>query len=784
MKYQRFHWPSVIVLVIILVSGCTALGTARYDQLYGTAEPGEREVATLPPNTIDYWSQVKPIVENRCVVCHGCYDAPCQLKMSSIEGIERGASPDKVYNSSRLKAAPLTRLFEDAHSVTEWRMKGFQPVLNKHTDTLEANREASVIYRMLELKQQNPLPAVQQLPDSFDLKLNRKQVCTAPDKFDSYASKNPLWGMPYALPGLAPEEQDILTSWIEQGATYTRRAPLPDEFTARISRWEQFLNGSSLKQQLASRYIYEHLSFGHLYFPAAEVLHFFRLVRSATPPGQAIEIIASRRPYDAPAVDRVYYRLQEVVNTIVEKAHMPYALDDKRMQRWQELFVDADYTVTALPSYDAKTASNPFVTFAELPVTSRYKFMLDEAEFTISTFIKGPVCRGQVALDVIDDNFWVFFVDPDREGVRELEEFLAGEAQSLVLPASTDKKPIYQWRQYKKQQTGFLARKDQFLADYSSQSRQLSLEIIWDGNGVNPNASLTIYRNFDSATIDKGMLGQTPKTAWLVDYTLLERIQYLLVVGYDVYGSLSHQLTTRLYMDFLRMEGESNFLLLLPEATRLKERDFWYRNAKENVKAYVSSPVFEAHIEPDIDYRTDDPKQELYAMLRKRLLDVLPTTHQMESVKNAGIRSQLDRLTTLEGTPATLNSETTFLQVNTNSGSEYFTLLRNSAYSNMTSLLGSDKNRLPEEDTFSVMPGIVGAYPNAFLLVDETEMADLVDAMSKLQKESDYAGLMDTYGVRRTNNNFWKYSDDLHEALRAADPVIYGVLDYGRLENR
>ena len=42
-----------------------------------------------------------------------------------------------------------------------------------------------------------------------------------------------------------------------------------------------------------------------------------------------------------------------------------------------------------------------------LPVRSRYRFMLEEAQFTLMGFIKGPVCRGQVALDVIEDRFWI-----------------------------------------------------------------------------------------------------------------------------------------------------------------------------------------------------------------------------------------------------------------------------------------------------------------------------------------------------------------------------------------
>ena len=91
---------------------------------------------------------------------------------------------------------------------------------------------------------------------------------------------------------------------------------------------------------------------------------------------------------------------------------MPYALNDARMARLKALFIDAPYEVGALPSYEAAVASNPFVAFRELPVESRYRLMLEEAQFTLMGFIKGPVCRGQVAVDVINDHFWVMFEQP------------------------------------------------------------------------------------------------------------------------------------------------------------------------------------------------------------------------------------------------------------------------------------------------------------------------------------------------------------------------------------
>ena len=169
----------------------------------------------------------------------------------------------------------MSRLYQDAQTPAQWRNKGFFPVLNEFDDTPEANREAGVMYRLLRLKQDNPLPKVTQLPESFDLSLNRKQFCAQPDTFDKYARKHPLWGMPYALPAMSGAEEDVLMRWIEQGAPYTARAPMDPVYKAYIDEWETFLNGNSLKAQLSARYIFEHLAFAHLYFSEVDKLRFF-----------------------------------------------------------------------------------------------------------------------------------------------------------------------------------------------------------------------------------------------------------------------------------------------------------------------------------------------------------------------------------------------------------------------------------------------------------------------------------------------------------------------------
>ena len=78
-----------------------------------------------------------------------------------------------------------------------------------------------------------------------------------------------------------------------------------------------------------------------------------------------------------------------------------------------------------------KSSANPFVAFEQIPPRSRYQFLLDNAHYILMTFIHGPVCKGQIALNVIDDHFWVMFMDPDHDlsvGLSRFSEALQRQA--------------------------------------------------------------------------------------------------------------------------------------------------------------------------------------------------------------------------------------------------------------------------------------------------------------------------------------------------------------------
>ena len=111
-------------------------------------EPLKPVSVEIPAQKVDYLKEVKPILDNRCVVCHSCYNSPCQLKLSSFEGLDRGSSKEKVYLGERLKAQDPSRLFIDAQTTQQWREKGFTSVINSDSET---NTNNSLMLLLLDL---------------------------------------------------------------------------------------------------------------------------------------------------------------------------------------------------------------------------------------------------------------------------------------------------------------------------------------------------------------------------------------------------------------------------------------------------------------------------------------------------------------------------------------------------------------------------------------------------------------------------------------------------------
>jgi ferredoxin len=789
----------VIATVCLSVAACAP---TRPDNAIRLAQIDQGLLQTLPEETISFTADVRPVLERRCVVCHGCYDAPCQLKLSSPEGIGRGASKEKVYDGARFMTMSPTRLYIDANTTREWREKGFHSVLNEGTTSAENNLNQSVMYKMLHLKEQNPQARSGRLSDEFDLALDRTQTCPTADEFDAYAARFPDQGMPFAMPNLSDEEFRTLVHWLAQGAPMPDPKPPSPPAARQIDRWERFLNGTGNKQRLVARYLYEHLFLAHIHFNGSGDREFYRLVRSRTGPGQPIDEIPTVRPYDDPGPVS-YYRLRRYPGDIVAKTHLVYPLSDKRMARFRRLFLVPDYEVTELPGWDPAIAANPFKAFKAIPPRSRYEFLLDDARYFIDGFIKGPVCRGMIALNVIEDRFWVVFVDPDRDSTLDRPEFLERMSNYLEIPSAQGERVslLGAWNDYRVLQQRYADERFKQFAAMGKLDVTDAMDFLWDGDGENPNAALTVFRHFDSASVDFGFVGDYPETAWVIDFPLLERIHYLLVAGFNVFGNLGHQLNTRLYMDFLRMEGEDTFLSFLPTSHRKAIRDGWYQGMRAGMEMEIGET--DAWMAKDVvtGYVTSDPQREFYQHMERKLAKVLGNSDTINRcdqppchAKGAGADKRradeaMHRIAATRGGVLAAFPDVTFIRVTRNrkpANDLAYTVIRNKAYKNVTSMFQDEEDsetRDYSKDSLTVVDWLEGSYPNFFFVVDVDEIDRFADDYVSLKTEDDFERLVSRYGTRRTNPGFWSTADWFHDAYRRDQPIQAGLFDLNRYQN-
>jgi hypothetical protein len=749
-----------------------------------------RRLATLPVVTLmlaasasaqEAAPPVQDVLNKRCVVCHGCYDAPCQLKLSSPDGWARGASKQKVYDSSRLEDAPMTRLGIDARTVPAWRQKGFFSVTDRASGQ-------SVLEKLLRAGRDTPFKLGAPLPDGIDISTLRKNVCAADDEIGEYLDNHAQGGMPFAMAPLPDDDFQGLLTWAAQGAPGPAASPeLPKNVKGQVDAFEEFLNGDALRTQLVARYLYEHLFLAHLHLEKDDPRRFFRLIRSRTPPGETPEDIATRRPFDDPG-GPFFYRLVPLEGTILHKEHMVYQIGPRRLDRYRQLFLDDTWTLDALPPYSTAAGGNPLSTFRAIPARSRYDFLLDDALYFVRSFIRGPVCYGQVAVNVIEDRFWVSFLDPDADLSVTDPAYLERAIPILELPVAQSEskvsdrlKSFLQLGPVKYQ----ALRQSRYARKYAAHGGP-DYSDIWDGGGHNPDARLTVYRNFSSASVTSGFTGSIPETAWVIDFPLFERIYYNLVAGFDVFGNVEHQLTTRIYMDSLRREGERIFLSFLPPDKRLPLHESWYQGQLVKLLDLWKESTLDETSPTGIAFQGSDPKAEFLTRLLEIEPRLWPVTDPVNRCKGSAcapadtIAGRLRPLTVTPAPFAKFLPDIAVLLVETAAGQEIFSLVHDEAHSNVAFIFNEDLRREPEKDSLTIVPGQFSSYPNFVFKVAMDRLSDFVASVTAIRTQDDYLAVIKAYGIRRTHPDFWQTYDRIQAALNTQDAVEAGLLDLNR----
>jgi len=749
---------------------------------------------------VDYLRDVRPVLERRCVVCHSCYNSPCQLKMSSFEGVDRGATKALVYDAERLEAADPTRLFVDAQSTSAWQTQhGFHSVTQSR---VAGGFNDSTLITLLDAKRRQPYSAGEYRPE-YD-----ETTCPEDhDEVESYLDEHPERGMPYGFPPLEAAEFETVAQWLQQGAEgpdaeQQRRLMTPSpEARRQIEAWETFLNDRDAKHVMTARYLYEHLFLAHIRFEGTDG-EFYELVRSRTASPDAVGIIPTLRPYDDPGTGPFYYRFRRLHATIVHKTHMVLTLDAKELARLRSRFIDTPWSEPPyVMDYDTVRSANPFATFEQIPAAVRYGFLLDHAEYIIRTFIRGPVCKGQVALNVINDHFWVMFLDPESDLSLRYPNLLGFNKAALSLPTERGSDfPAYRLLsdKYIDRAIAYYKTREQFYALVYTDG--LGYDAIWKGAEADDAPLLTVYRHFDSASVHRGALGDLPKTVWVIDYPLFERIYYALVAGFDVFGNIGHQTNVRRYMDRLRVEGESYFLDFMPK----RERDGLFHEWNRNLSPLVENKLFyePSKMPTAVAYATDDHKREFVEELVEHRLrkdtgiafDPLNYFHAgerhpdlPERYQSAADYIQAFRAVSKPGTAfiRTVNgrqSNLAYVRVRMPEGEKdiVFSIVINRWHDNVAFMFDESGRLDPSKDDADFIFDFVGSYPNILIDMKLEEAPSFFEMVEHYEDTPEYRRRFFHFGITRNDPRFWKAFDWFQQRFEAMHPVEAGLLDLNR----
>ncbi len=266
--------------------------------------------------------------------------------------------------------------------------------------------------------------------------------------------------------------------------------------------------------------------------------------------------------------------------------------------------------------------------------------------------------------------------------------------------------------------------------------------------------------------------GPTPKTAWVIDYPVFERIYYDLVAGFNVFGNIVHQTSTRRYMDDLRVESENGFLQFLPLAERPLQRASWYRGP--GVEAYMKlvNPFSEVDRETRVVFKdAANAKEELWAQVKTKLL--APQVLGSPLSPPPALQALADRRAPYVG----LFPDLALVRV----GDEVFSIARHKAHLNVAFMVLEDKFLVPAEDTLGIVRGTVGSYPNLFLVVPPGGLEAFTAKLAAVRPDDDsWADFLRAYGVRRDSKDFWAQADWFNAQATRESPIEGGLLDLSR----
>lgn len=735
-----------------------------------------------------YRDKIQPILASRCVTCHSCTSAPCQLNLSSYAGLVRGLSkenPNFAGLSRLFREATRARL-EDGFSEHEWRQRGFYPVLPK------GSIHDSILYlALVEEDDDNQIPDDNQTKTLLSLLTEEKFECPVDaGEYRSFRERYPFSTMPLTCQKLPYHERQTLLDWLEVGApgpmnrglailskpTLTSKSQLScSELDLMIQQFEDFLNPSSMRGRAVARYLFEHLYAVNIHF-TANPGEFYRIVRSRTPYPQDIDLIVTEFITDDPKTS-VYYRLQKLDQVIELKRHIPFEINEAILKEWENIFFAKDQNsnwgyLELVNTYP----NNPFEWFQVIPVMARARFVEKYAKTLMQVVARGAICHGNTPSYVSPDYVWFLIFKPESDptvqipdlgmktvsGQPNFKEFYSHPrdvAHELIFP------PNYPWRAqtYNKH---FLASLDTIHPDGIGLDDLSSKEMFF---GLRHETSLEFY-----SVKEISVPGYTDyKILW--SYADYEHFYYRTSVHYKYYGSGAHKFEAFYTVIQRRSLGEYVFALLNPDYKLRRQLLDWFTTDKGKRLYSLQANL----LRYDSPFRKSKEPDQSFALLSQKILQKFEVYQSRSDLVHFhdSIRSNLDvelkptiktlkdfeaglrTLTGKRGTFARFVPNVVHLRLNE---AELYSLFVHRGHKNDKVIAEESSALDPNYDQLSVAKGLVGAFSYMFFDLSFDQSRDFIEQMSKLESKEDWQRVVNQFGIKRDSKQFYPFLDWMH----------------------
>jgi hypothetical protein len=751
-----------------------------------------------------YLSKVQPILDKRCAVCHSCFEAPCQLKLTSPEMLVRGAT--KHLSNGGVFAVPRTDLML---TLKEQRAGGFFSILEGAADSifvnvLTAGRENS---RMSTAPDSLTKPLI----EKYIAPKDRQCVANAEAFRKIPTSERKRLGMPYFMAPLTDEEYSVLVNWASSGAqmpsvaTMKRLAQPKD--SAVVQDWEEFFNTPTWKAKWTSRFLYEHLFTGHFYFDQSPG-EYYQIVRSRSAAPFDISEIASERPFsmEKGLENKFYYRFRKVASTILHKQNFVYHVKADTMAELKNWFWNSNW----LYSQESKPFSfdepNPFHAFSHIPANARYRWLLKNARMILDMDMRSDNCHGNGATGPLHENFLIFFIKPESDVAVRYPEFFEEAKTHLDMAnvgASNGTTNLAMNFSFKKQQIeyGKIKRKYQ----NALLPNGLTFDDVWDGENETETAFFTLMRHEGTVSIHNGAWGPMQRVSLLFDYVTFERMYYNCVGLSSLFDNINDKIGTVLYLRDVGRELEEQFLSLIPDEARQKIRNDWIQGAGAKSSNLYDATSFalpynyKQMTKFGNYYDRNSPYYStLFALLTqsgrfteksvsKYFYPTSVDSDEMKKLKEATkILSQKSNAASIDGSPGNPAHHfptVSYIMIKNSDGSNhYYTVVVSRFYEYINYLPLTPPGRYnhgrdPKRDYMAIFPGLHANYPGKTYVADEKHFQLLVDELKAVKSESDYADFDRNWGLQKMSSQFWSTMDQIQQDFIKTDVIHNGLLD-------